>query len=418
MVELNAAQIIITARQTKYYLAISAAEVAFVSKTKLLSDDEKLIWLNIATKSALDPTFSCFLTYRQIGEMVNKKPDTVYRAVSALKEKGFLDAQYDKNIHANLFSLKLPQEGLQAVMAAPTRGSSEKKYPEPVNIQTEKNTYPSIKLFNTPPDKNPIPLGNLSDTPPDKNPALLIYINNNNNNKKHNHDAHSDFSPVDNPVPETDVQDADALICDFTKIMQEKYQDLPVFKRSQAALSHFTDVQKRAINERQLELAAIAEGKKIQEAQAQAQQFNEQLAQAKPVTASPSAKLPNGKLVEFEFDNERFIIDESVKDKILSQIPDLYNQNKILGEAGKKSLVNLLKEIFYFVAKAGSKTLDTCQLKRFYIARKLCLKGAWERPNGLVRQASINREQQWQQAKIAENKFAKAFTKEFMQNVA
>ena len=210
----------------------------------------------------------------------------------------------------------------------------------------------------------------------------------------------------------------DALLCDFKKIIQEQYQHLPVFKRHQAALSHFTDMQKRAINERQLELAAIADGQKFQKAQAQAQRFNEQLAKAKPVTASSSAKLPNGKLVEFEFDNEHFVIEESVKDQILSQIPDLYNQNKILGEAGKKSLVNLLKEVFHFVAKAGSKNLDTCQLKRFYIARKLCLKGAWERPNGLVRQASINREQQWQQAKIAENKFAKEFTKEFMQNMA
>ena len=407
MTELNAVQIIRATRQTKHYLAISAAEIDFITTYPHLSDGEKLIWITFANKCAFDHHYSCILTQGQLAKLMGKQIGTITRAIANLKKLGFLKSE-STSVGPLMYFLSLPQSGLESLLAAPAR----KMMTEPLS----KNTYPPIENDRSPLSKNTYPPIENDRSPLAKTLDLLIY--NNINNIKHNHDAHSEIFATPSLSPETDVQDADALICDFTKIIQEKYQHLTVFKRSQAALSHFTDVQKRAINERQLELAAIADGKKLQEAQAQAQRFNEQLAQAKPVTASPSSKLPNGKLVEIEFDNEHFVIEESVKDQILSQIPNLYQKNKILGEAGKKSLVNLLKEIFYFVVKAGSKTLDTCQLKRYYIARKLCLKGAWERPNGLVRQASINREQQWQQAKIAENKFAKDFTKEFMQNMA
>ncbi len=220
------------------------------------------------------------------------------------------------------------------------------------------------------------------------------------------------------PTPQNpDVQDADALLCDFKNLIQEKYAHLPVFKRAGAALSHFTEAQKRAISERQLELTAITDGQKIQAERVQAQRFAEKLVEATPVPAS-RPQPADCKLVEFEFENEYFLIEEKVKNQILSQIPQLHSQKKILGEAAHRPIKALMMEIFFYVAKSGSKTLDACQLKRFHTARKLCQKGAWERPNGLERLASIHRERQWQQAKVDENRAAKAFTQEFMQNVA
>lgn len=96
----------------------------------------------------------------------------------------------------------------------------------------------------------------------------------------------------------------------------------------------------------------------------------------------------------------------------------IYHQKKILGEAAHRPIKALMLEIFFYVAKAGSKTLDACQLKRFHTARKLCQKGAWERPNGLERQASIIREQNWRQAKIQENKSAKTVMATLEQRVA
>lgn len=212
--------------------------------------------------------------------------------------------------------------------------------------------------------------------------------------------------------------DADALICDFKNLIKEKYQHLPVFKRAVAALSHFTAIQQRAINERQLELAAITDGQQIQAERAQAERFKEKLAQATPVPESRAKPSPNGKLVEFEFDNEHFLVEEAVKDQILSQIPQLHSQKKILGEASQKPIQTLIKEIFFYVTKAISQSLDDCQLKRFFVAKKLCINGRWERPNGLMRQASIHREQQWQQTKIEENRAAKLPIPQFWSKVA
>ena len=379
MSDFSCAKIIRDTRQKSYYLAISTAELQYVSKSTLLNTTEKLIWINIAAKSALDPNLACLLTQAQIAEMVGKSSDAVYRAIKSLKFHGFLHTHYQNGDQATVYSLALPEEGVSFLISAPAR-----------------NQGAPCKF---------------ADTPPAKTPTLLI--NNNINNKKHNHDAHSDFSPTENP----DVLDADALICDFKNLIQEKYTHLPVFKRPAAALSHFTEAQKRAISERQLELTAITDGQKIQAERAQAQRFAEKLVKA--VSVPKSRPQPaDCKLVEFEFENEHFLIEEKVKNQILSQIPQLHSQKKILGEAAHKPIKALMMEILIYVAKAGSKTLDACQLKRFHTARKLCQKGAWERPNGLERQASIIREQNWQQAKIQENKFAQQWMTSLEQRVA
>ncbi len=387
MGDLTCAKIIRDTRQTKHYLPISSAELRYLAAYRALSDGEKIIWLLIADCCALDENYACTLTQGQIADMTDKAIVTVARAITNLRNHGFLKTT--ANSHGALtYYLTLPQSAIDALLSAPDRKSKE---------DLSKTTYPSI----------------VNDRSPLSKTIDILILNNNINNKKHNHDAHSDFSPTQNPH----VLDADALICDFKNLIQEKYTHLPVFKRAQAALSHFTEAQKRAISERQLEITAITDGQKIQAERAQAQRFSEKLVEATPVP--PSRPQPaDCKLVEFEFDNEHFLVEEKVKNQILSQIPNLYHQKKILGEAVQKPIKALIKEILFYVAKAGSKTLDACQLKRFHTARKLCQKGAWERPNGLERQASIAREQQWQQAKIQENKFAKTWINNLEQRVA
>jgi hypothetical protein len=395
MIELNSARIIRETRQTKYYLGISSAELHFVGSYKDLSDCEKLIWIMIADHCALDPHFSCILTQGQIAVMVNKTTNTVGTAISRLRALGFLRTESVSYGPLSYF-LTLPQAGLESLLAAPTR----------------KSTTPPLKTMDPSPENR--------GSPPLKTMDLLIY-NNKINNINHNHDSHSDIPAIPNIEPitssEADMQDADALVCDFKKIIQEKYQHLPVFKRDQAAFTHFDANKKILICKRQIELAAISERQKIQIEQVQQQRFNEKLAQATPVPES-RPKPADCKLLEFEFDNEYFLVEEAVKDQILNQIPRLHSQRKITGEASKKPLNTLIKEILYYVTKAGSMALDSCQRKKFFIAKKLCEKGVWERPNGLERQASIHREQQWQKAKKQENRTSTAFAQELGLKIA
>ena len=399
MVESNATRVIRETRQTKYYLAISIAELQYVSKSKLLNATEKLIWINIASKTALDPNLSSSLTQNQIAEMVGKGPDAVYRAIRTLKFHGFLKSSYETGANASIYYLSLPAEGLEVLKGAPNR-----------------------TVTSADPEKNQATPCKYAGTPPANSHPLLIINNINNKNTNHNLDvpkAAHDSEPESKPIEprHITVSNADALIREFKKIIQEKYQHLPMPKRPRAAMSHFTDAEKQLINERQIALAAIHDGQKIKASQEQAAQFNQKLAEAKPVP--PTRPQPtNCKLLEFEFDNEYFLIEEKVKNQILQEIPRLYQQKQIQGDSAQKPIQTLLKEIFYYVSKVASKALDACQLKRFYIARKLCLNGSWERPKGLERQASIQREQKWQQDKLNEYKGAKSFMNDFVKNVA
>jgi hypothetical protein len=210
------------------------------------------------------------------------------------------------------------------------------------------------------------------------------------------------------------MQNADALFCDY-KNLQEKYKNLPIRQQIQNMHAHFSPEERIKIYEHQRALDAVKATEMV--TVSSTPEFKAKLEQAAPVPPN-RVNRSDIKLIEFEIEGELFLVEEEVRNKILNQIPNLYQQQKILGDARNKPINTLLKEIFYYVAKAGSKALDACQLKRFHTARKLCLKGAWERPNGLVRQASIISEQKRQQAKNAENKFAKEFTQKWIQGVA
>ena len=407
MVELNSARIIREARQTKPYFVMTYAESDFVATHPNLNGNEKFLWTRVAAKSAPDKDYSCILTQGQIAELVGMSLSVVRKAISNLRKHGFLETLSTLGGPLKYF-LTLPQKGLESILAVTNRKTADEL--------SSKNTHQYLEN-RVPPVQNELPPRPIQTTPPSKMNDLYNIYNNINNNK-HNHDAHSDFSPVDNSTPETDVQDdADALVCDFKNLMKEKYQSSLESRRAADALSHFTPEQQKIINNRVLELATISESQNNQSERSQEQRFVE-----KKTEGAPAPKTRPGPseadLIAFEFDSENFLVEEIVKDKILSQIPELYNQKKIQGEAAQRPIDTLVKEIFFYVSKAGSKTLDTCQLKRFHVARKLCQKGAWERPNGLERQASIHREKQWQQAKIQENKFAQQWMTSLEQRVA
>jgi hypothetical protein len=410
MVELNSARIIREARQTKPYFVMTYAEYNFVVSNPNLSSNEKIIWTTIAGQSSPDNDYSFILTQGQIAGLVGMSISVVRKAISKLRNNGFLRTE---SILGGLlkYFLTLPQAGLEEILVTPNRKIS--------GVSPSKNSYPSLEN-EVPPVQNELPPRPNRTTPPSKMNDLYNIYNINNNKHNHNLNAPSEIpaTPLIEPNsnPEADVLDADALLCEY-KNLQEKYQHLPMPKRLRAARSHFSAVQLRIIDECLLALAAIEGGQNIQAAEVQAAQFTQKLAEATPV---PESRLQpkNCKLVEFEFENEHYLVEDAIKDKILNEIPRLYQQKQIKGDAAKKPIKTLLKEILYYVAKAGSKVLDACQLQRFHIAKKLCKNGAWERPNGLERQASVQREQKWQQAKIEENRAAKAVTKFLIENVA
>jgi hypothetical protein len=385
MIELNSAHIIRETRQTKHYLPISSAELAFVTACPDLSDGEKLIWLTLANESALDPHYACTLTQGQLAKCVNKTIGTVTRAITNLRIHGFLKSESVAG-GALTYFLTLPPEGLHALLIAPSRNAIQ-----PLSKTTKPHSENDIL---------PLP----------KTLEILINNNiiNNNNNKNHNFYATNESlhtSPAAHPSEPINAQDADALIVEYKQIMREIYHHLPVFKRASAAITHFTPTQRRIIHERQLALAAMQDEQQVQLAQSHADKFNAKLATATPVPASRTPSV-DCKLVEFEFENEHFLVEEAVKNQILNEIPKLYSQKKIKGEAREKTIGLLLKEIFYYVAKGRTKCLDSCQLKRFYTARKLCVNGAWQRPKGLMHEAIMASEKKWKELKTEENAFS------------
>lgn len=247
MVESNAAQIIRATRQKSYYFVVSSAELEYVSKSRLLNSNEKLIWINFANKTALDSSLSCSLTQNQIAELIGKQSDSVYRAIKTLKFNGFLKAHYQNGDVATTYTLSLPEEGLAYLKSAPERGEAG---------SSERCIPPAKK--QAPPCKN-------ADTPPAKMQPLLINNNINNKNINHNLNApktiHTPNAEPSEP-PHITVSNADALICEYENL-QENYKHLTVMKRAQAIKAHFSSDDLSKIYTRQRELNAIETTKAI-----------------------------------------------------------------------------------------------------------------------------------------------------------
>lgn len=354
MIENAAACIILQARQSKHYVTFTDKEFEFVSSHPALSANEKLIWFNLVRKSLRDPNLSCAITHQQIAMMIGIKQDTAYRAVKRLKQFGFLQAQFDAELQITTYAITLPDEGLEAITNAPNRGFGKKS--------------------DTPPDKNPAPPGKKSGTPPDKNPILLI--NNNINNKHNIHNQPQAQQAI--------VNDADALVCEFESL-QKEFQNFSLAERVRRINGHFTAEQMHIIHAR---INAKQKCIEIEE-----NQRNEKPA----ISAQP---LEKSKFIDFEFEGLQFLIEEKVKDKIIHVIPLLHQRKKIKGDAANKTLSSIMKEVLFYVTKAGCLTdKPVIQLKRYHIACKILQKGQWECPRGITREESTAREALWQTSK-------------------
>lgn len=405
MVETNAARIIRDATQQKFYVIFADVIFEFVSNHRELSSLEKLIWFNLARKSNLDPNYSCRLTHQQIATIVNVSYDTAYRAMRNLKEQGFIKVYFDDSQRINVYTPILPAEGLSAIENASDRGGkSEGSQKNSTILRNNIEVISSdiqrtlCKVVGNPSAKTQGSPFKNAGTPPAKMQTLLI------NNNIINHNIHNQPERLKTTASQN-VENADALVCDFKKL-QRQYQHLRPTERMRQVNAQFSS------DEMQIILTSIIETQKALEIEETRQkrvsvEFQNKLQQAKPL---PKERTPHeqAKLVEFEFEGEHYLIEEAVKNQIMYHIPQLYHQQKIKGTAANKSLKTLLKEILYYVAKAGSMLLKpVIQLKRYYIARKICLKGDWERPKGMVLNEAISKENSWHSIKLREMREAK-----------
>jgi hypothetical protein len=401
MPESTAAHIIREARQRKHYVSFTDAEFEYVSAHSALTATEKLIWLNIARKCTRDASLSCGLTHGQIAKMVGIKQDTSYRGIRTLKELGFLFASFDHDRQITIYSIRLPKEGLEVIQRAPNRGERvvvEQKesifYPKNTAYPPDKNPVPPCISSDTPPAFHPVPPCISSGTPPDKNPILLIV--NNNINKHNNHNTSEEGKTCHLEA----MKNADALFCEFEKFQNENKQ-LPVAKRLQLYNARFTQEEMKSIHEH------TQAKQKATELKEHLDQGELQSTVAPKLTAASNSSAQSTSFIPYELDGERFFIEEAVKNKILDEIPRLHEQNKIPGEAGRKPIQVLLREIFFYVSKAGSMGQEPIgQQQRFYVARKICQKGAWERPKAMEKEKSIQREREWTKLKFEENRAA------------
>lgn len=406
MVEINAARIIRDSTQHKFYVIFTDIIFEFVSSHSILSSLEKLIWLNLARKSNLDPNYSCKLTQQQIASMVNVSYDTAYRALRNLKKQGFLQVCFDDVQRINIYTPILPTEGLVAIENAPNRVGNIGGVKRNISTTLRSDVDELHKTIQSTPCRNADPLPvklqgspcKISGSLPAKMQPLLI--NNKINNK---HYYHNKPDVVRTTMPQ-EVKNAEALICDFENL-QKQYQNLRLTERMKQVNSHFTQDEMQIISSAIIEKQKIREFQQHQEKLASVE-FQNKFKDAKPVLKERAPHMQI-KLIEFEFEGEHFLIEEAVKNQIMHHIPELYHQQKIKGEAGEKPLKILLKEIFYYVTKAGSMLLaPVTQLKRYYIARKICLKGDWERPKGMTLNEAICNESKWHSMKLNEMRTA------------
>ena len=106
------------ARLTTRNAGLSTAEFNFVTLCPLLTANEKLLWLHIATKTVNHRAFCCRLSEQDIVQLIGNQPDAFFKAVQNLKKHGFLDV-YEQPELGVFYALLLPEEGINALLDAP-----------------------------------------------------------------------------------------------------------------------------------------------------------------------------------------------------------------------------------------------------------------------------------------------------------
>ncbi|MFO1259428.1 MAG: hypothetical protein U1E78_13595 [Gammaproteobacteria bacterium] len=234
------------------------------------------------------------------------------------------------------------------------------------------------------------PRGDKNVPPPETKLSPLYNNINNNSDIKNKHLYHQD-SDI------TTVLDADALILEFqstVKDIQSQDTNLTPLKATFEARKLFSEEQLACIDHHHFTTNPAQD------------------APQEPKLDSPKPKMPEIKkppqsqLVSFQLEGQCYLVEESVKNKALSQLQSLHHNQCIKGEASSKSLLTLTSEVFYYLAKAGSTTdKSISQASRLNMAIHLLLKGDWQTPNGMTKQTIIEREQRCQREKKAQARY-------------
>lgn len=205
------------------------------------------------------------------------------------------------------------------------------------------------------------------------------------------------------------MRNANALFLKFQEKIKEAKENNPnIFPLAASKFAHscFSDQENALIHQ-----TIVLQARSIEAEENKLCAKPEVLKQApKSSTPAPEARrnTPQSHVIDMTFEGEQFFIEEKVKNKILAEFPKLYRSGEVKGEARHRPLPGLMHEIFYYVVKAGSMTPKPIpQLKRYHIARKVCLNGEWEKPAGLYRPEITARENKWSVAKRNEIDSAK-----------
>ncbi|MFO1259437.1 MAG: helix-turn-helix domain-containing protein [Gammaproteobacteria bacterium] len=422
------AQTIHSALRTGYFYRFQTEELAYISSHRELSDGEKLVWLNLSARAKQSETMSFAATQSQIALMVGKETNTVYKILKSLEAKGFLSSNHDALRRVTIFQVQLDAHGVVALEQAPKRGefrpetksvypqqmtfrvgaecsrrrsvhevhdcgenregnNPEKSAVKGIEIRSVDNQNPTMKKFRVRP-------GNFSESDPEKNHTLIKYINNNKNINKHLYHQDSELSTAEPALP---MLDASALILQFqstVKDIQSQDSNLTPLKATFEARKLFSEEQLACIDHHHLTTNPAQEAPQATKAES-------------PKPEAPEIKKPlQSQLVSFQLEGQCYLVEESVKNKALSQLQSLHHNQCIKGEASNKSLLTLTSEVFYYLAKAGSTTdKSISQASRLNMAIHLLLKGDWQTPNGMMKQTIIEREQKWQREKKAQGRY-------------
>jgi hypothetical protein len=380
MSEVSTAQLIWHETQKKHYVMFIDVLFEYISSHSQLKANEKLIWFTIFRKSIKETHFWCRLTHLQVGLLVGLKPDTVCRSIRSLKNKGFLKSYCDASKQTCSYSITLPQEGIDLLQSAPNRREKEKKSPIVNDDPDAKLTNDYSVRFSKSAAKSTIIF-------PKKYPFLLI---------KNPEPLEANFK-----MTNKENQGQHSMLLDKFEKLQKINSHLPLIERVKKINGGLSQTERELIHQIIIKNKQIAEQKE-KEAHLSFT-LNPALPEIQKKVESVVDSISESKMVMLEFDNEKYWIEEKVRDKILFEIPTLFQHKKINGSAAKKSLNMLLREILYYVTKSGSynKTLIN-QLKRFHIARNILLMGNWETPRGINTLVAQQYERNWAKQKERE----------------
>ena len=143
-----AVNILRRARKNRLNVLITAEEVQYICECTELSNDEKILWLQLACVTVNDPCLSCTLQIDQLTQVYKRSKNEILSWLFNLKQLGYLQVALniplngfcnmqnllgmfdqvkplEKNIKSVHCTVILPIPGLKAIMIAPPSTPSQ-----------------------------------------------------------------------------------------------------------------------------------------------------------------------------------------------------------------------------------------------------------------------------------------------------